>query len=746
MKKTKISIKKALALTLCFVMAFSCFTLGGVYAGDAHIHSYGDWVVDTPATCKEMGVKHKTCLYEGCDETVTTFIAADSRAHEYEGEWTVTKAATCDENGEKKNTCKLCGKSVTEAIPTVNHSFDESLWNVYDPIHTEDDTQDGFRTNLCLTCGKVITETIPLEHTVEFWSTASEGTCSSKGVMFGVCSVCGETVSKYTEKNPDVHTFESAPEVLKEATCHTEGEGFNRCSDCGKVVKVTIPVDLENHVFDYNNVHEYDCSFVTIFCKECNAYIESETEHTHKVPENEWVILGNPTCSRMGEKVGTCYVCQRTITVKIPKDSTVHNYGSWEVIKGTSCAEEGLKVKICKDNYGHKVYEVIPKSEHKYKTPWTIISEPTCSQPGEKENFCINCQQYITEIIPIDKDAHILKNAEWECTKEPTCTSVGYEENECELCGSVTREIPKHSFTFHEYDRREANCTHEGVSYVICTECSATAEIAIPIDEDAHGYYVKVEPTCSTEGVKACKYNSKHNVVLEPVADAHTYPEKWTYSSDCSKPGVKSKTCTGCGNTISESYEAGHDVGDWTYVIGNCSIGGTMAKHCKKCGVLIEEKPGGVDDHAFKVIDTVLPTCTEQGYDIGVCTCCGKEFQINTKKPTQHNIIILKQGYPATCTEDGLTDIVRCTKCNYAVNTQTTIKATGHNFVLQENGTYSCTKCYEHLVNGDEEQPLTCSCICHNQDGLAQFFFKILLFFFKLFGMNQSCECGTVHY
>lgn len=746
MKKTKLTLKKTLALTLCFIMAFSCFALGGVYAEGTHTHSYGDWVIDIPANCSQLGVKHKVCLYDGCDDTVTTFIPADSKAHTFENEWSVLKAATCTEKGEKQNICKDCGKTVKESIPMVAHTFDESLWNVYPPVHIEGDTQDGFRTNSCLVCNKFITEEIAVEHTVEFWSVASEGTCSSIGVLFGDCSVCGETVSKKTDKNPDVHRFTYAPEVVKDATCQNDGEGFNRCADCGKVVKVTIPSDSQKHVFDYDDIHEYECAFVTVFCKECNGYFESETIHTHNVPDDEWVILGYPSCSKMGEKVGTCSDCEKTITVKIPVDSTVHAYGAWEILKSATCTEEGLRVRVCTHNYGHKLYEAIPRLAHKYTTEWTILSQPTCISDGEKENFCVSCQQYITEIIPKQADAHTLKNAQWECTQEPTCTSVGYEKNECELCGEVTREIPKHTRTFHEYKRVEPNCTTKGTSYLICKLCSASEEIEIPVVEDAHSYYVETPATCSAEGRKICKFSLKHVVILPIDPDAHTYPDEWTYSTDCTKAGTRTKTCTGCGKTISESYEAGHTVGDWTYVIGNCSVGGTMTKHCKKCGELIEEKVGGAEDHAFKVLETIAPTCTTKGYDIAECTCCKKTFEINVKGATQHNYIVLKQGYPATCTEDGLTDILRCVKCNYAITQQTVIPATGHTFVLQENGTYSCTKCYQHLVNGDEQVPLTCSCMCHNKDGLAQFFFKILLFFFKIFGMNQSCECGTMHY
>lgn len=40
---------------------------------------------------------------------------------------------------------------------------------------------------------------------------------------------------------------------------------------------------------------------------------------------------------------------------------------------------------------------------------------------------------------------------------------------------------------------------------------------------------------------------------------------------------------------------------------------------------------------------------------------------------------------------------------------------------------------------------VVCSCMCHNNDGLAKFFFKIIMFFCNIFGINQECDCGISH-
>ena len=38
-----------------------------------------------------------------------------------------------------------------------------------------------------------------------------------------------------------------------------------------------------------------------------------------------------------------------------------------------------------------------------------------------------------------------------------------------------------------------------------------------------------------------------------------------------------------------------------------------------------------------------------------------------------------------------------------------------------------------------------CSCKCH-KNGIAKFFFKLLLFFQKIFRTNKTCKCGISHY
>lgn len=51
----------------------------------------------------------------------------------------------------------------------------------------------------------------------------------------------------------------------------------------------------------------------------------------------------------------------------------------------------------------------------------------------------------------------------------------------------------------------------------------------------------------------------------------------------------------------------------------------------------------------------------------------------------------------------------------------------------------------ENLQKQPENPSENCSCACHKK-GIANFFFKIILFFQKIFKKNRVCSCGAAHY
>ena len=91
---------------------------------------------------------------------------------------------------------------------------------------------------------------------------------------------------------------------------------------------------------------------------------------------------------------------------------------------------------------------------------------------------------------------------------------------------------------------------------------------------------------------------------------------------------------------------------------------------------------------------------------------------------------------PATCTEDG----ERTESCLCGETVITAEPATGH---IDKDGDGVCDVCGEDL--GTHTPSENCSCNCH-KSGFAGFIYKIMRFFWKLFGINKVCACGQAHY
>ena len=143
--------------------------------------------------------------------------------------------------------------------------------------------------------------------------------------------------------------------------------------------------------------------------------------------------------------------------------------------------------------------------------------------------------------------------------------------------------------------------------------------------------------------------------------------------------------------------------------------------------------------HEYNAVVTA-PTCTEQGYTTYTCEC-GDSYVENYVDALGHTPAnAVEENYVApTCTENGSKDIVvYCSVCDEEISCKTvTIEATGH---ADNDGDGYCDADNELL-----DPTVECECNCH-KTGIAKFFFNLILFFQKLFGLNQVCACGVSHY
>ena len=176
-------------------------------------------------------------------------------------------------------------------------------------------------------------------------------------------------------------------------------------------------------------------------------------------------------------------------------------------------------------------------------------------------------------------------------------------------------------------------------------------------------------------------------------------------------------------------------------------------------------------EHEYSASVTA-PTCTEKGYTTYSCEC-GDTYIDDYADATGHSHTAAVTT-PATHLSEGVMTYTCACGDSY---TEAIAKLADHNYSATvtapsctENGytTYSCecgdsytddyTEIVDHADNdGDtlcdmckaeipkEDETVDCSCNCY-QSGFMGFIWKIIKFFYKLFGMIPVCECGAAHY
>ncbi len=191
-------------------------------------------------------------------------------------------------------------------------------------------------------------------------------------------------------------TVESCGHVERATTAHKLEDEFTchdrTCADCGEVVKATTAHKFED---------EFTCHDRT--CADCGQVEKATTEHSW----GEWVIVREPSCVEKGVKMRECDNCGETETVDLPakghtyadkftchdrtctvedcghveKATTAHNFGEWVTVKEPTCAEEGLRERIC-SVCGDKETEKIA-TEHSF---------------GD-DGVCTNCHKDVKEFF-----------------------------------------------------------------------------------------------------------------------------------------------------------------------------------------------------------------------------------------------------------------------------------------------------------------------------------------------------------
>ena len=485
------------------------------------------------------------------------------------------------------------------------------------------------------------------------------------------------------------------------------------------------------------------------------------------------------TCQEKGVVNYTCTKCDYNVSEELEIDENNHAFGSWTLETLPGCSTEGVEIRYCVCG-ASETGVLSATGKHTY------ADESLLDFWWKAENAGVGTVY-----------------EGWTIVKLPTCTTTGLAKTRCTECGVAekTAELRLHSADFYQAKSEAATCVSNGESHVVCKKCNANYILSIPVDKNNHMLVWETvkEATCTEAGTEAayCQWHKELGVfdTRATATKPHSYTDyKYQYNAKCGVDGTKKAKCDNCDaeDVITAEGTAMSCLKRWQFVKAdsNCTKGGEAKLVCVYCSTVYEtktfkagehinpvvmtrepscEKDGckyykcdtcGVEigdiegttikssGHDMKWVEVLAPSCIaknengnlgKDGKELGTCTRCGATEERTV--PFAHHFYDVVPAVPATCDTPGSTAFRRCTDCYETVPSEP-IPAFGHN---DADGNGCCDVCYEWFLDGTPEGP-SCRCLCHNPDGIAGFFYKIYLFFIKLFGMAQTCDCGAIHY
>ena len=327
------------------------------------------------------------------------------------------------------------------------------------------------------------------------------------------------------------------------------------------------------------------------------------------------------------------------ISVNDPSIATYSNGKITGVAEGSTTLTASLYGLTAADMPTINVY----RCEHHWDQG-EIITEPTCTEEGEKKFTCSICGDEKTEKVSATGHQH----TEIRNKKEATCKETGYSgDTWCKDCGKkilsgqTIAKTENHSWDAGKVTTK-ATCTEEGEKTFTCSICGDKKTEKVSATGHQHTEIRnKKEATCKETGYSGdtwCKDCGKK--ILSGQAIVKTEDHSWnqgeiTKEPTCKEKGEKTFTCSICGNTKTEKVSTT----DHQHMeIRNqknptCKEAGYSGDtYCADCGVKISSGKtiAKTKNHNWDGgVITTEPTCTERGEKTFTCTICGNT---DTKK------------------------------------------------------------------------------------------------------------------
>lgn len=388
------------------------------------------------------------------------------------------------------------------------------------------------------------------------------------------------------------------------------------------------------------------------------------------------------TCETDGYTLFTCKHCADSFV-----GAYTVAYGHAEKTipgKAATCTEAGLSdgAECYRCKAVIKEQTVIPAHGHSYTT---VTTEPTCDKWGYAEGVCDICG-YSCELEKLPAKGHTPITVPG---KAATCLEDGLSNGEiCDVCGKFLKQQTTVPSLGHSYaaDITLPTCEAEGYTTYTCSVCQ-DSYVGDKIPKKGHDERIipGKAATATEDGLSdglECRVCAK--VLVEQTvisAYGHNYIATVT-APGCEEVGYTTYTCADCGEEyVSDMVPAlGHVERKLPGKAASCEEEGLEEGIvCERCDKLLKAQTAIPKEKHSYVEKVKEPDCEEAGYTTATCSVCGHHVVSEIIPALGHNETPIK-GYGATCVEDGLTDGLKCSRCERVLTPQTAIPKTGHSY------------------------------------------------------------------
>ncbi len=656
-------------------------------------HEYKATVVSP--TCVEQGFTFYTCKVCGDQSKERdNYVAALGHTLAEGNLGVITKNATCTEDGVRTFYCDVCGAAArSETITAIGHSYDE--WTITTPAGCE---TDGERQKVCANCGDVVKESLPATgHAYGEWIVVAASTCYTEGTQKKVCSSCNSEVHEKLPLDTNNHEDWGEPEHTNAPTCEGTGVDTYTCL-CGEVR--TEEVSATGHKVVVDAAVAPTCTATGLtegsHCKTCGVTIVAQ-DLVQALGHNHIAVVTPPTCTDQGYTTYTCSRCDDSYIADYTDPvGNAHSYQE-EVVEPT-CTEQGYTQKVC-EYCGHTEELAGTETEALGHAHVGAVTAPTCTEQGYTTYTCSRCgDSYVADYV--QANGHSFDSA----VTAPTCTEQGYTTHTCSVCDYQTIDSYVSPLGHTPKDERhEPTCTEEGYIAHVCSVCQEKVGENTPIAALGHSHTivvrVELEATCTEQGSRIMKCERCDDTITEITGVlGHDYHDVVNQEPTCTVHGDMTSTCSRCGDEQQSTLmPLGHaPVLSLPAQSATCMEDGHADVYkCERCDEISggEILPAlGHDYDMENSVELVAATCYLQGQLEATCNNCHETHILPIEKvPHTPNVV---PGYPATCTEDGLTDAIYCAvkACRETLIAPEVIPATGHSYVADAGKEPTCTE------------------------------------------------------